>query len=424
MSAVEVRGARRSPRLQEPVSFSFCSRLESHRRRRLPAWPLRSTHMAVAKATPPRQRARRLVITLIAITLYLMVGVAVLYNNEEGWTMIDAIYFCMATMSTVGYGDFSPKAPGMRTFTMFSIFIGVGVVFPLVADALGEAFSSVTSRGRELMDKLLPPRYVDLDGDGGKDYQNPGNASIYYTKKLLPSLCLILLTQGASAAVFAGLESEWTFWDAWYHCVVTVTTVGYGDQYIATQEGRLFSAFHMMIGVCLFAEVLSTLDSVRTERALAFTHLNALQQELTPDLFERLSTLSLDMRPDDMDLDGLTDCEFALMMLLDLGIVDKLTIEPFLSKFRAFDVKYDGRLSASDVRMSQELKASGTLDVVQKRNSLIRQNTITMRTGVGPASPASMPASKATHRGDQVAPARPKEPTNDEVMVIDDTGDL
>ena len=70
---------------------------------------------------------------------------------------------------------------------------------------------------------------------------------------------------------------------------VRQTTVGYGDQYISTQGGRLFSSFHMLIGVCLFAEGLTTFNVVRSERALAQQRIMAIQQELTPALMERLT---------------------------------------------------------------------------------------------------------------------------------------
>ena len=31
------------------------------------------------------------------------------YGTMEGWTYLDAIYYAVVTMSTVGYGDFSPS---------------------------------------------------------------------------------------------------------------------------------------------------------------------------------------------------------------------------------------------------------------------------------------------------------------------------
>ena len=36
-----------------------------------------------------------------------------------------------------------------------------------------------------------------------------------------------------------------------YHCLVTATTVGYGDQKINTQGGKLWACFHMLASVAM-----------------------------------------------------------------------------------------------------------------------------------------------------------------------------
>ena len=35
-------------------------------------------------------------------------------REAEPWTLIDALYFCTVSMSTVGYGDFAPSSPASR----------------------------------------------------------------------------------------------------------------------------------------------------------------------------------------------------------------------------------------------------------------------------------------------------------------------
>jgi potassium channel subfamily K, invertebrate len=42
-----------------------------------------------------------LTITMIIITLYILIG-AVLFNQFEGWTLIQAGYFCFITLATIG----------------------------------------------------------------------------------------------------------------------------------------------------------------------------------------------------------------------------------------------------------------------------------------------------------------------------------
>ena len=49
------------------------------------------------------------------------------YARVEGWDLIDALYFTVITLTTIGYGDLSPSTPGSKIFTILFIFIGLGV---------------------------------------------------------------------------------------------------------------------------------------------------------------------------------------------------------------------------------------------------------------------------------------------------------
>ena len=65
------------------------------------------------------EQYRDLLITSIFI---LLVGTFV-YHHLEGWDYIDSLYFSVITLTTVGYGDFSPQTSGGKVFTIFYIFI-------------------------------------------------------------------------------------------------------------------------------------------------------------------------------------------------------------------------------------------------------------------------------------------------------------
>jgi voltage-gated potassium channel Kch len=56
----------------------------------------------------------------------LLVGM-VFYHLEEGWGWLDSLYFSVITLSTVGYGDFSPTTPLSKLFTMAYIFLGISI---------------------------------------------------------------------------------------------------------------------------------------------------------------------------------------------------------------------------------------------------------------------------------------------------------
>ena len=43
-----------------------------------------------------------------------------------------------------------------------------------------------------------------------------------------------------------------------YHCLVTATTVGYGDVTIQTQGGKLWASFHILFSVAMIGETISS----------------------------------------------------------------------------------------------------------------------------------------------------------------------
>jgi hypothetical protein len=45
---------------------------------------------------------------LFLLLLILLIGGVAFYTKVDGWSYIDALYFSVITMATIGYGDLSP----------------------------------------------------------------------------------------------------------------------------------------------------------------------------------------------------------------------------------------------------------------------------------------------------------------------------
>ena len=62
-------------------------------------------------------------ITTCIVSMYLLCG-GLVYGFAEDFTVTESVYFCLVTMSTVGYGDLSPTSAGTRFFTVVMILVG------------------------------------------------------------------------------------------------------------------------------------------------------------------------------------------------------------------------------------------------------------------------------------------------------------
>lgn len=68
-----------------------------------------------------------------------LIGIATtFYHLVEGWRLIDALYFSVVTLATVGYGDFVPQTDLGKLFTIGYLLCGVGL-FVSAAAAVAEA---------------------------------------------------------------------------------------------------------------------------------------------------------------------------------------------------------------------------------------------------------------------------------------------
>ena len=64
---------------------------------------------------------------LMWVILLLLIGTW-FYTVVEGWTVTDAFYFSVITLSTVGYGDFSPATTAGKMFTTVYILVGISII--------------------------------------------------------------------------------------------------------------------------------------------------------------------------------------------------------------------------------------------------------------------------------------------------------
>ena len=78
----------------------------------------------------------------------------VVYSALEGWSLLDALYFSVVTLATVGFGDLTPTTDVAKLFTVGYIITGIGIL---------AAFASELTkrRGAPLADRIRTAQTVE-----------------------------------------------------------------------------------------------------------------------------------------------------------------------------------------------------------------------------------------------------------------------
>ena len=77
-----------------------------------------------------------------------IVGGTLFYARVEHWRVLDALYFTIITLTTVGYGDFAPKTDAGKIFTIVYIFVGISLISGFII-LLGEHSKKLKRFGRK-----------------------------------------------------------------------------------------------------------------------------------------------------------------------------------------------------------------------------------------------------------------------------------
>lgn len=357
-----------------------------------------------AEVRDQRRRARRKSLAYTALWVSLYYGFGMAYYGSRArkaddsgemvhWTPVDSIYFATVTMTTTGYGDLKPHDTETRYVTLLYLLVGMLVTFPAIGMALAPYYMRIEYVLYQVMERLLrkvklgETKMVDIDGDGLADYEEPPAAFVYYLKGVSSWLLLWICSQLLFAVgyIYVDPDGEWDFETAFYVCIVTASTVGYGDVGVSDNAGpKLYASAHILYSVSSLAALLNTITDLYTERRVMLRKGMLLQRQLDLDLIQSL----------DKDNNGLDKLEFIVGMLTKLEILQWDDVEPFLAQFDALDKDGSGRLDKNDLVRMVEEKQKKLLDVAKLANNKKVLQTLD-RAGLAPTA-ASPPATSTS----------------------------
>ncbi|XP_017890054.1 two pore potassium channel protein sup-9 [Ceratina calcarata] len=138
------------------------------------------------------------------------------------WKFTGAIYFATLVLAMIGYGHSTPVTTGGKVFCMAYAMVGIPlglVMFQSIGERLNK-FASVVIKHAKTYLRCKKTEATEMN--------------LMLATGLLSS---IIITTGA--AMFSRYEG-WSYFDSFYYCFVTLTTIGFGD-YVALQNDHALS---------------------------------------------------------------------------------------------------------------------------------------------------------------------------------------
>ncbi|HSX15118.1 MAG TPA: potassium channel family protein [Candidatus Saccharimonadales bacterium] len=80
------------------------------------------------------------------VALAFITGGVIFYHLVEHFSWLNAYYFTIITLATVGYGDFVPKTAAGKIFTTFYVFVGITIFLVLARIILGRVVTRQYAR--------------------------------------------------------------------------------------------------------------------------------------------------------------------------------------------------------------------------------------------------------------------------------------
>jgi voltage-gated potassium channel Kch len=107
-----------------------------------------------AKALSVAARDYKFRALLFLISIAVIVG-TVFYRYTEGWSWLNSVYFTIITITTVGYGDFTPSTVLGKLFTMFYLMLSVGLLVGIVSILSNHIIKQETRKTHEKLNEKL-----------------------------------------------------------------------------------------------------------------------------------------------------------------------------------------------------------------------------------------------------------------------------
>uniref|UniRef100_A0A8D8GZK4 TWiK family of potassium channels protein 7 n=1 Tax=Culex pipiens TaxID=7175 RepID=A0A8D8GZK4_CULPI len=192
--------------------------------------------------------------------------------ESEKWSRLQAMFFASTVITTIGYGNIAPVTVTGRIFCMLFALVGIPLMLTVIAD-WGRLFASaVSSMGKKWKSMMPVSKFVPDVGVKISD------------RKWMYAVGAVFFL-GIYLAAGAGLlllwEEDWDFFDGYYFCFITMTTIGFGDLVPSKPNYMMLCTLYILVGLALTSTII---ELVRRQYAQSWHKLQALSGSLAETL--------------------------------------------------------------------------------------------------------------------------------------------
>lgn len=301
---------------------------------------------------------------ILLMVVYLMIGVVGFSYVFESWSIQDALYFSVVTFSTVGYGDLRPSTADSKLFSCLFALIGIGIIgiaLGFIGQNLVQAQIAALQRSQKNKEEVPEEDITFMH-------------SFPMLRNVLLFFCpIVLMTVFGSVVV--GSYEKWGWIDSVYWCVMTGTSVGYGDLVPTTSFTRWFSILYIPLSVGCISAALGRIANIFVEQEIAKANSKLLKREVTLEDLEIMNA----------DGDGeVSPLEFVEHMLKVMHKVDQNLLDELHDQFEKLDADGSGGLQQDDLELLTERKLKERRQqAIQKYQLSLLQNLMETKYNVG-----------------------------------------
>lgn len=223
--------------------------------------------------------------------LAIYAGMAVIAYSYvfEHWSIVDSIYFAVATFTTVGYGNLEPSTVGGQLFTIFFAIYGI-IILGVFIGIFGHSVSVAQERTvkklqkkdqsrllRMLFTDYSSQRKVKADTQALKENFITDHQMLFKGIKQVcweeyPQIMVVMLL-----ATILGYREGWTITSTLYFSIMSASTTGFGDYTPTTEVNKIYCIFFFPISVAVFGEVLGKIAGIYVQHKFRKNEQNFLK---------------------------------------------------------------------------------------------------------------------------------------------------